>query len=42
MKPERWSKIESIFHKVLEADESQRSYALEEWCAVHAVLHRAI
>jgi eukaryotic-like serine/threonine-protein kinase len=42
MKPERWSKIESIFHKVLEADESQRSSVIEESCAGDAELRREV
>src|ERR1700691_2852734 len=40
MKPERWSKTESIFHKALEADESRRSSVIEEWCAGDAELRR--
>jgi len=42
MKPERWSKIESIFHKALEADESRRSSVIEESCAGDAELHREV
>ena len=42
MKPERWSKIESIFHKALEADESRRSSAIEESCAGDAELRREV
>ena len=30
MEPERWGKIESIFHKALEAEESRRAAVLEE------------
>src|SRR6202161_3419318 len=40
MKPERWSKIESIFHKALEADESRRSSLIEESCAGDGELRR--
>lgn len=32
MKPERWSKIESIFHKALAADESRRGSVIEQSC----------
>jgi Tol biopolymer transport system component len=42
MKPERWSKIESIFHKVLEADESRRGSVIEESCAGDEVLRREV
>src|SRR6202167_550889 len=42
MKPERWSKIESIFHKALEASESRRSSVIEEWCAGDAELRREV
>src|SRR6202161_544141 len=42
MKPERWSQIESIFHKALEADESRRSSAIEESCAGDAELRREV
>src|SRR5580692_2996906 len=42
MKPERWSKIESIFHKALEADESRRSSVIEESCAGDAELRREV
>src|SRR5271156_4187841 len=42
MKPERWSKIESIFHKALEADESQRSSVIEESCAGDQALRREV
>jgi serine/threonine protein kinase len=33
MKPERWEKVESIFNKALEADESRRGAVIEESCA---------
>src|SRR6202167_160420 len=42
MKPERWSKIESIFHKALEADESRRSSVIEQSCAGDAELRREV
>ena len=42
MKPERRSKIESIFHKALEADESRRSSVIEESCAGDAELRREV
>ena len=42
MKPERWSKVESIFHKVLEADEGRRSSVIEESCAGDAELRRGV
>jgi serine/threonine protein kinase/Tol biopolymer transport system component len=42
MKPERWSKIESIFHKALNADKSERSSVIEESCAGDAELRREV
>ena len=42
MKPERWSKIESIFHKALEADESRRGSVIEESCAGDEALRREV
>jgi eukaryotic-like serine/threonine-protein kinase len=42
MKPERWGKVESIFHKALEADESQRSSVIEESCAGDEELRREV
>ncbi|MGB9283771.1 MAG: serine/threonine-protein kinase, partial [Candidatus Sulfotelmatobacter sp.] len=42
MKPERWSKIESIFHKVLEADENRRGSVIEESCAGDEELRREV
>ena len=42
MKPERWSKIESIFHKALEADESRRGSVIEESCAGDEELRREV
>src|SRR3984885_9344187 len=42
MKPERWSKIESIFHKALQADESRRGSVIEESCAGDEALRREV
>jgi serine/threonine protein kinase len=42
MKPERWSKIESIFHKALDADESRRGSVIEESCAGDEELRREV
>jgi Tol biopolymer transport system component len=42
MKPERWSKIESIFHKALEVDESWRGSVIEESCAGDEALRREV
>jgi serine/threonine protein kinase len=42
MKPKQWSKIESIFHKVLAADESRRGCVIEESCAGDAELRREV
>ena len=42
MKPERWSKIESIFHKALEADEIRRGSVIEESCAGDEELRREV
>jgi eukaryotic-like serine/threonine-protein kinase len=42
MKPERWSKIESIFHKAIEADESRRASVIEESCAGDEALRREV
>src|SRR5712671_6691010 len=42
MKPERWGRIESIFHKVLEAEESRRAAVLEESCAGDEDLRREV
>jgi len=39
---ERWQEIESIFNKVLEADESRRSAVLEKFCAGDAWLKREV
>src|SRR5437879_6091461 len=42
MKPERWGKIESIFHKALEAEDSRRAAVLEESCAGDEDLRREV
>src|SRR5450631_1518352 len=42
MKPERWNKIESIFHKALDADEGRRGAVLEESCAGDEDLRREV
>src|SRR5216684_6622981 len=42
MKPERWNKIESIFHKALDAEESRRGAVLEESCAGDEDLRREV
>src|SRR5450755_3609372 len=42
MKSERWEKIESIFHKALEAEESRRAAVLEESCAGDEDLRREV
>jgi len=42
MKPERWSKVESIFNKALEAEESRRGFVIEESCAGDAELRREV
>src|SRR2546429_9199972 len=42
MKPERWERIESIFHKALEAEESRRAAVLEESCAGDEDLRREV
>ena len=42
MKPERWGKIESIFHKALDAEESRRAAVLEESCAGDEELRREV
>ena len=42
MKPERWGKIESIFHKALEAEESRRAAVLDESCAGDEDLRREV
>lgn len=42
MKPERWRKVESIFHKALQADESRRGSVIEESCAGDEELRREV
>lgn len=42
MDPTRWRKIESIFHKALEAEESRRGAVLEESCAGDEDLRREV
>src|SRR5713226_283359 len=42
MKPERWGRIESIFHKALEAEDSRRAAVLEESCAGDEDLRREV
>src|SRR5216684_1367855 len=42
MKPERWGKIESVFQKVLDAEESHRAAVLEESCAGDEELRREV
>jgi serine/threonine-protein kinase len=42
MKPERWGKVESIFHKALAADESQRGAVIEESCGDDEELRREV
>ena len=42
MKPEQWGKVESIFHKALDADESRRSSVIEELCAGDEALRREV
>ena len=42
MDHERWRKVESIFHKALEADESRRRSVLEESCADDESLRREV
>jgi eukaryotic-like serine/threonine-protein kinase len=42
MKTERWERIESVFHKALEAGESRRAAVLEETCAGDEDLRREV
>jgi serine/threonine protein kinase/Tol biopolymer transport system component len=42
MKHERWNKIESVFHKALEAGEDRRGAVLEESCAGDEDLRREV
>jgi hypothetical protein len=40
MDPERWRKVENIFHKALEAGDNGRAGLLEESCAGDEALRR--
>ena len=42
MKPERWQKIEGIYHAALEREEGQRAAFLEEACAGDEALRREV
>jgi eukaryotic-like serine/threonine-protein kinase len=42
MDPERWGKIERIFHQALDADEAQRAAVLQDSCAGDESLRREI
>jgi eukaryotic-like serine/threonine-protein kinase len=42
MKPERWSRLEQLFHSALKVEESQRSAFLEESCAGDEDLRREV
>src|SRR5437867_616109 len=42
MKAERWQKIESIFHKALDAEEGRRGAVLEESCAGDEALRHEV
>ena len=42
MNPERWRKVESIFHKALEADESRRGSVIADSCAGDEALRREV
>ena len=42
MKPEQWGKVESIFYKALEVDESRRGSVIEESCAGDEELRREV
>ena len=42
MKPERWQKIEELYHSVLEREPSQRLAFLREACADDAELYREV
>jgi serine/threonine protein kinase/Tol biopolymer transport system component len=42
MRAERWQKIESIFHKALDAEEGRRGAVLEESCAGDEALRREV
>ena len=42
MKPERWQKVEEIYHATLEREEGQRAAFLEEACAGEEALRREV
>ena len=42
MKPERWNKVEDIFHKVLDAEAGRRAAVLEESCDGDEDLRREV
>ncbi len=42
MNPERWQKVESIFHKALDADSGHRASVLEDSCAGDESLRREV
>jgi serine/threonine protein kinase len=42
MNPDRWSKVESIFQRAVEADDSRRAAVLEESCAGDEDLRREV
>lgn len=42
MDPERWGKVEGIFHAVLEAEESRRAAILEDLCAADESLRQEV
>jgi hypothetical protein len=42
MDPDRWRKIESIFHKALDADHNRRDGVLEASCAGDDALRREV
>jgi eukaryotic-like serine/threonine-protein kinase len=42
MKPERWSRVEQLFHSALKVEESQRPAFLEDTCGADADLRREV
>ena len=42
MKPERWQKVEEIYHAALEREEGQRAASLKEVCAGDEALRREV
>jgi serine/threonine protein kinase len=42
MDPKRWGKVESIFHKALEADDNRRGAVIQESCAGDEELRREV